>query len=122
VDPTDFVRVWSGPSSGIWTLVITDTARMLCGAHSSKPAAARLLLWNRRTGQSGRLLQQRRANAGSDTFSAYEDLLTDLLTTIQRLIELTELRVWVPNTARSSSGAQFTKYLTIYLKTILSLS
>jgi len=39
-------------------------------AHSSKHAAAGLLLWARRTGDIG-LLQQRLANAGSATLSAY---------------------------------------------------
>jgi len=40
-------------------------------AHNSKPAAAGLLLWARRAGDIDRLLQQRRANAGSATLSAY---------------------------------------------------
>jgi len=45
-------------------------------AHSSKPAAAGLLLWARRAGDISRLLhagaqQQRRADAGSATLSAY---------------------------------------------------
>jgi len=40
-------------------------------AHSSKPVAAGLLLWARRTGDVSRLLQQRRANAGSATLPAY---------------------------------------------------
>ena len=40
-------------------------------AHSSKPAAAGLLLWARRAGDIDRSLQQRRANAGSPTLSAY---------------------------------------------------
>jgi len=41
--------------------------------HSSKPAGvdAGLLLWARRAGDINRLLQQRRANAGSATLSAY---------------------------------------------------
>jgi len=40
-------------------------------AHSSKPAAEGLLLWTRRAGDIDRLLQQRRANAGSATLSVY---------------------------------------------------
>jgi len=40
-------------------------------AHSSKPAAVGMLLWaRRRAGDIDRLLQQRRANAGSGTLSA----------------------------------------------------
>jgi len=40
-------------------------------AHSSKHAAAGLLLWVRLAGDIDRLLKQRRANAGSATLSAY---------------------------------------------------
>ena len=40
-------------------------------AHSSKPAAAGLPVWDRRTKDIDRLLQQRRANTGSATLSAY---------------------------------------------------
>jgi len=40
-------------------------------AHSSKHAAAGLLLWARLAGDIDRLLKQRRANAGSATLSAY---------------------------------------------------
>ena len=40
-------------------------------AHSSKPAAVGLLLWAQRKEAIDRLLQQRRANAGSGTLSAY---------------------------------------------------
>jgi len=40
-------------------------------AHSSKPAAAGLLLWARQAGDLDRLRQQRRENAGSTTLSAY---------------------------------------------------
>jgi len=39
-------------------------------AHSSKPAAAGLLLWTRRAKDIDWLLQQRRANAGRATLSA----------------------------------------------------
>jgi len=48
------------------------TARILCPSLCpSKPAAVGLLLWARRAGNIDRLLQQRRANAGSATLSAY---------------------------------------------------
>jgi len=40
-------------------------------AHRSKPTAAGLLLWALLAGDIARLLQQRRANAGSATSSAY---------------------------------------------------
>jgi len=40
-------------------------------AHSSKPAASGLLLWARQAVNIDLLLQQRRANAGSATLSAY---------------------------------------------------
>jgi len=39
-------------------------------AHSSKPAAAGLLLWAQRAGDIDRLLQRRRANASSAVLSA----------------------------------------------------
>jgi len=46
--------------------------------HSSKPAAARLLLWARRAGDTDRLPQQRRVAAGADSSSLSAEQNTDL--------------------------------------------
>ena len=56
---------------GVRPSVRPSVCRSMGRAHSSKPAAAGLLLWTRRAGDIDRLLQQRRPNAGSATLSAY---------------------------------------------------
>ena len=50
---------------------LSDVRPSVCPIRSPHAAAAGLLLWARRAGDIDRLLQQRRANAGSTTLSAY---------------------------------------------------
>jgi len=71
----------------LYHCIVVGTARIVCGAgsmkqygvrpsvpawaHSSKSSAAGLLLWAQQAEDIDRLLQQRWADAGSATLSAY---------------------------------------------------
>ena len=59
-----------GPWNGTVSVCLPQGYRAPASAHSRKCVAG-LLLWARRAGDIDRLLQQRRAKAGSATLSAY---------------------------------------------------
>jgi len=54
----------------VLNVLVTVRLSVTTQAQGSKLAAAGLLLWARQAGDTDRLLQRRRANAGSGTLSA----------------------------------------------------